>query len=335
MPVAGPVNPNVMRLETATENFAVRRLLRTLTVVIISCNFGCTASDGTVEGERKAIAERFFRGVYGGDPALVDELAAEDIVVSYPIFRELFDRPAIRGREATRQFARGFAERWVDARITIHDAIAEGDRVVLLWTFQARNVGSALADQAPTNEEQSWGGITLYRFDKDQRIIAEIGEESDPGPAQRVRNTADETDEPAEAIPGVRAAGSLTPEGPPVGSPVRVNAGKGCVVDIRQRYAITGTLSGSVEIDFRILVAGPCGSPAGTFDEEWIAHGEFVGTVNGGAATGSFSYVARVRVGGDVEGRIVFGQGLTGDLSVHGNFRDGSLSYEGRLGDKR
>jgi hypothetical protein len=38
----------------------------------------------------------------------------------------------------------------------------------------------------PTNEEHSWGGITLYRFDEEGKIVAEIGEESAPGPLERV-----------------------------------------------------------------------------------------------------------------------------------------------------
>lgn len=103
------------------------------------------------------------------------------------------------------------------------------------------------------------------------------------------------------------------------------------MVELRQSYAISGTLSGSMVIDYRILVAGPCGAPLGTFDEEWIAHGKFCGTIDGSAASGSLSYVARVRAGGDVDGRIVLGQGLDGELRVHGVFGDGRLSYEGSV----
>lgn len=131
------------------------------------------------------------------------------------------------------------------------------------------------------------------------------------------------------AVRGIRAAGALTPEDAPGEPPVRIDAGGSCVVDVKQSYTISGTLTGSVEVDFRILVAGPCGSPAGTFDEEWIAHGEFNGAMNGTAAEGRFNYVARVRAGGDVEGTIQFGQGLAGELTVHGNFGEGRLSYDG------
>jgi hypothetical protein len=117
---------------------------------------------------------------------LLAALAGDDIVVSYPIFEKLFNTSAIRGREAVKDFATGFCERWEGARVTIHEAVVEKDRVVLVWSFRARNVGSAQPDVAPTNQEHSWGGITLYRFDGEGKIVAEIGEESAPGPVERV-----------------------------------------------------------------------------------------------------------------------------------------------------
>ena len=139
----------------------------------------------SLESERKALAETFFRGVFGGDSSVVDELSAEDVVVSYPMFAELFDTPVLRGRQEVREFAIGFAGRWVDANITIHESLAEADNVVLVWSFQARNVGSTRADQSPTGQVHSWGGISLFRFDGTGRIVAEIGEESTPGPFRR------------------------------------------------------------------------------------------------------------------------------------------------------
>ena len=149
---------------------------------------GCVSQSGHVVTmtERKASAERFFRGVYGCDPPAVDDLAADDIVVSYPNFETIFGMSAIRGREAVKKFANGFCQRWADAQITIHEAIGDGKTVVLLWSFRGRNVGSRPDGPPATNQEHSWGGITLFRFDKDGKIVAEIGEESDPGPVHRV-----------------------------------------------------------------------------------------------------------------------------------------------------
>lgn len=132
-----------------------------------------------------------------------------------------------------------------------------------------------------------------------------------------------------EAAPGP-ASGELAPTGPPADR-ATVDTGAGCVIDLRQSYAVHGTLSGSAEMDYRILVDGPCGSPPGTFDEEWIAWGSFDGTLDGAPASGGLVYTARVKAGGDVDGRIVLGRGLTGELRVTGNFADGHLAYEGEV----
>lgn len=133
----------------------------------------------------KKIAEQFFRGVYNGDLNVVDKLAGEDIISSYPIYERLFNTPVIRGHKAIKEFASGFSERWTDQNIVIHETIAEGNRVVFLWSFQALNAGTGPQGTPPTNQVQSWGGLTLFRFNESGKIVAEIGEESSPGPFVR------------------------------------------------------------------------------------------------------------------------------------------------------
>lgn len=135
----------------------------------------------------------------------------------------------------------------------------------------------------------------------------------------------------ADSTTEIRATGTFRPAGPPQKQPIRADAGRACVVDIRQAYLVTGTLSGSFDIDYRIMVLGPCGRPLGTFDEEWIARGKFVGSLEGRGTTASFTYTAAVQSGGEVRGLIVLGQGLDGELRVRGNFSDGELIYDGKL----
>ena len=125
------------------------------------------------------------------------------------------------------------------------------------------------------------------------------------------------------------AKGFFAPSGPPTETPVRMEVGKSCLVELKQSYKISGTFSGSLEIDYRILVDGPCNKPAGTYDEEWIAFGTFNGTINEKSVTGKFSYTANVKAGGDINGKIIFGQGVEGELNVRGNFKGGKLSYDG------
>lgn len=129
----------------------------------------------------------------------------------------------------------------------------------------------------------------------------------------------------------VPVAGWLAPAGPPSAPPARVAAGDQCIVDTTQAYDVTGDLTGTAEIDYRIFVDGECGEPAGTFDEHWIAHGTLRGSFDGAPATSHFSYTAQVRAGGAVDGRLVLGQGLRGELHIHGRFDDGRLAYDGRV----
>jgi len=127
------------------------------------------------------------------------------------------------------------------------------------------------------------------------------------------------------------ASGTLVPAGPPMGAPVRVAAGRGCVIDLVQAYSVAGTLVGRLEVDFRILTAGPCDSPPGTHDEDWIAHGTFSGTVDGERGSANLSYTAHVTAGGEVDGRMILAGDVEGELRIRGNFADGQLSYEGGL----
>ena len=128
---------------------------------------------------------------------------------------------------------------------------------------------------------------------------------------------------------GIEVTGEFSPSGTPENKPERIDAGNSCIVDLIQSYSLSGTISGKVDFNYRILVKGPCGSPAGTFDEEWIAYGKFKGKINNKSAFGNMSYTAKVKSGGEINGIIVLGQGLEGELSVYGNFSDGKLSYKG------
>lgn len=132
-------------------------------------------------------AEFFFRSVYGGgDMAIIENLASAEIAASYPIFEQIFDKKVIHGKEAYKQFAIGFNSRWKNCHVTIDEAINQGDKVVLIWSFSANRVNEN--DQNNISEQkQNWGGITLFRFDDSGKIIQELGEESTPGPYGRLK----------------------------------------------------------------------------------------------------------------------------------------------------
>jgi hypothetical protein len=128
----------------------------------------------------------------------------------------------------------------------------------------------------------------------------------------------------------VEALGTFKPAGPP-DHPSRSQIGDCCVVDLRQGYTVDGKLSGAMQIDFRIFVAGPCGAPPGTYDEHWIAYGRYSVDVEDRNREGPLVYLADVKAGGDVEGSMTFAGALKGTLSIRGNFREGVMHYQGNL----
>lgn len=162
----------------------MRHLLWITTGVVILAGCGETPPD--VASERKAAAERYFRGIYECDASVVDELAADSIVVSYPIFQTIFGKPAVRGRGEVKDFSRHFCSRWIDGETTIEKIVHEGDDVAIVWSFQAKNGIPGEDGSPPTYEDTAWGGITLIQFDRDGKIITEVGEESTPGPTARL-----------------------------------------------------------------------------------------------------------------------------------------------------
>jgi hypothetical protein len=152
-------------------------------IVVLSTIAGIASAKGP--DELRAQAEQFFRGVYGGDSSVVDKFASEKIVISYPIFEKLFKKHAIRGRDDVKKFAVRFGSKWTDTKVTIHDALVDGNKVVLIWSFQARFVNDGQQDQA-ASKLRHWGGMSFFRFDDAGKIEQEIGEESEPGPIGRL-----------------------------------------------------------------------------------------------------------------------------------------------------
>jgi hypothetical protein len=159
-------------------------LMITLSLLLVSC--GKNKTNEAVK--YKALAERFFREEYGTNPSVVDEFAAEDIVVSYPSYQRFFGTSNIRGHEAVKKLSAGFCSRWKETQVTFQESIAEGNSVALVWSFKGRMVGSPSPDIQPTNKIESWGGITIYNFNKEGKILREYGLESVPGPIERMQN---------------------------------------------------------------------------------------------------------------------------------------------------
>ena len=166
---------------------SLRRLDLLSSVLIVASLTPVVSASSETAARRVSAAQRFFRGVYGCDASVVRDVASSDVIVSYPVFEKLFGKSAFRGVEAVESFAQGFCERWASAEFTFHESLTNEQNVVLIWSFSAQRT----ADPAQTSRT-SWGGISLFRFNDNGQITAEVGEESTPGPMARLKEALEQ-----------------------------------------------------------------------------------------------------------------------------------------------
>ncbi len=126
----------------------------------------------TIE-DNKAAARRFVNVWGNGSLETIDELAAPDLSVYYPVLGQ-----PIYGAEAFKQQLIRIHSVFGDAVITSDDIIAEGDKVVVCWTARATHADdlSGPVRVPATGKQVTWSGITIYRF-ADGKIVEESGQE--------------------------------------------------------------------------------------------------------------------------------------------------------------
>ena len=136
--------------------------------------------------ELKTIAERYFRGIYGCDSTVVyiSLLITSQSAIQYS--KKYLTNLQSRGHDAVKHFSSHFCSRWNEAKISFPGNCCRVKQGSFDMDFKARNVGALQPDVPPTGEVKSWGGISLIRFNKAGKIEAEIGEESEPGPIERI-----------------------------------------------------------------------------------------------------------------------------------------------------
>lgn len=106
----------------------------------------------------KALVRRLYEEVFNGRRLeVVDEIAAEDYEEHDPLPGQG------AGREGLKQRVTMLVE-GLSSRFTLHDVIAEADRVVVRWTNNATHSGTFLGIP-PTGRTCSVAGIDIYRLD--------------------------------------------------------------------------------------------------------------------------------------------------------------------------
>lgn len=290
--------------------------------------FGCgKMNDSDISRNKNVVLRLHSRLFSEGDIDICDEIYAPDFVCHFLI------GPDWHGPEGVKEHVTALRDAFPDWHEVVEDIIAESDMVVTRFTSYGTQTGE-FQGIAATGRHVKVREVAIFRF-SNGKIAEQWGFPDIAGMrAQLLGGTnSDSTTRPPHISQvqtgALKASGTFAPSGAPSSPPVRVDAGESCIVDLRQPYKFSGTLKGTADIDYRILVHGPCGSPIGTFDEDWIAHGTFAGIIHELDRQATFTYTAHVKAGGTVEGKIILGQAVTGELLVSGNFGDGNLSYSG------
>jgi predicted ester cyclase len=129
------------------------------------------------ESSNKEIVGRWFAAFWGNpwDPAIIDELAAPNILLQYSLHAPR------RGRKDVKAFMQGFREAFPDLSFSgAADLIAEGDYVVGRWQGGGTHTGPAFGDflagslPAASGKKMHFTGTTVLRLENG-KIVEEIG----------------------------------------------------------------------------------------------------------------------------------------------------------------
>ena len=118
---------------------------------------GCTTAKEATLRRNKEIVQRYFHAwVNHGDAAVADELIATNLILCNP-------PDVIRSLAEDKARMAAFHAAFPDARYSIDDMIAEGDRVVVRWTLQGTQSGD-LSGRPATGKTFRVTGISILRI---------------------------------------------------------------------------------------------------------------------------------------------------------------------------
>lgn len=114
--------------------------------------------------DAKQIVRRVLEEPWRGSMDVIDACVAPNYVGHDPSEPE-----PINGPEGIRSQVEKYKAAFSDARITVDEQFAEGDRVATRWTGRGTHDGD-LAGLAPTGKEATVTGLTLSRLEGDKIV---------------------------------------------------------------------------------------------------------------------------------------------------------------------
>ena len=119
--------------------------------------------------ENKAIARRWNEEIWSqGNLATIDELLAPDFTFNYPT------TGAAPDREGYKQTVADWSAPCSDVQSITEEAVAEGDKVVVRWTWSGTHTGDYMG-VAPTGKRLTITGVSILRI-VGGKIVEEWGE---------------------------------------------------------------------------------------------------------------------------------------------------------------
>ncbi len=113
-----------------------------------------------------AASRRLFEEVWSqGRFDVYDEICAPDLVN-----HDLSMHEEIRGIDAGKERVRAYRTAMPDLQVSIDDAFASGDEVVMRWTARGTNDGELMGNP-PTHRKTEATGMTIARFDAGDKLV--------------------------------------------------------------------------------------------------------------------------------------------------------------------
>jgi hypothetical protein len=110
--------------------------------------------------------------------------------------------------------------------------------------------------------------------------------------------------------------------------------GENCLLTVHGRLVFHGTIEGTANGVTSALEFAPCSdvavNPPGTFPDVFKSVATFDGFINGQHAQSNLLYAGRVAVGGAIDGRLIFSDGVSGALDANAIVAVGG-TYSGSL----
>ena len=108
--------------------------------------------------QNKTIVRRLLEEPWKGNLEVVDEIIDRNYVGHDPSLPE-----PLRGPDGFKEFVSTYHAGYSDARITVDEQIAEGDKVATRWTGRGKHDGD-LMGIPPTGKEVTWTEMAILRI---------------------------------------------------------------------------------------------------------------------------------------------------------------------------